>query len=77
MQYTDEPFDPTEQDTFSLEKESAITPVRSFSTGGHEHYWESHGIQQTGEQVVKCKHCPLGMEIEPDRRVIDGVIIWS
>ena len=61
---TAEQFDPEE----SIGEDQQIQsppPIQSFTTGGHEHYWESRGIQKTGEQLVMCKHCPSGMEIEP------------
>lgn len=70
-----EPFDPEESNASVEGADYGPTPVRSYSTKC-DHYWESRGIQPTGEQLVKCRYCPLGMELPADTVVIDGKVVW-
>ena len=51
--------------------------VETTDHGELDHYWLDKGIQVTGERVVRCRDCSLGMEIEPDRKVVDGSILWD
>ena len=57
------------------ETDMPTPPIESHSTCKDGHYWTDQGLQPTGERLIRCRDCGLGMERLAGVKAVDGKMV--